>query len=67
MFELHVLVAVIVMLNILELIMEIVPNYPTHVYVYCTKNSDSLFYFILFQIFLLKQNHMSSGAEYHAP
>jgi hypothetical protein len=29
MFELHVVVVVIVMLNILELIMEIVPNYPT--------------------------------------
>jgi hypothetical protein len=30
MFELHVVVASIVMFNILELIMEIVPNYPTH-------------------------------------
>jgi hypothetical protein len=30
MFELHVVVAAVVMLNILELIMEIVPNYPTH-------------------------------------
>jgi hypothetical protein len=29
MFQLHVIVAGIVMLNILELIMEIVPNYPT--------------------------------------
>jgi hypothetical protein len=29
MFELHVAVAGIVMLNILELILEIVPNYPT--------------------------------------
>jgi hypothetical protein len=29
MFELHVLVAAVVMLNILELIMEIVPNSPT--------------------------------------
>jgi hypothetical protein len=29
MFELHVVVAGIVMVNILELIMEIVPNYPT--------------------------------------
>jgi hypothetical protein len=29
MFELHVVVAGIVMFNILELIMEIVPNYPT--------------------------------------
>jgi hypothetical protein len=29
MFELHVVVASIVMFNILELIMEIVPNYPT--------------------------------------
>jgi hypothetical protein len=29
MFELHVVVAAIVMFNILELIMEIVPNYPT--------------------------------------
>jgi hypothetical protein len=29
MFELHVLVAAVVMLNILELIMKIVPNYPT--------------------------------------
>jgi hypothetical protein len=29
MFELHVVVAAVVMLNILELIMEIVPNYPT--------------------------------------
>jgi hypothetical protein len=29
MFELHVVVAGFVMLNILELIMEIVPNYPT--------------------------------------
>jgi hypothetical protein len=29
MFELHVVVASIVMSNILELIMEIVPNYPT--------------------------------------
>jgi hypothetical protein len=29
MFELHVVVAAIVMLNILELIMKIVPNYPT--------------------------------------
>jgi hypothetical protein len=28
MFELHVVVAAVVMLNILELIMEIVPNYP---------------------------------------
>jgi hypothetical protein len=31
MFELHVVVAGIVMVNIMELIMEIVPNYPTHV------------------------------------
>jgi hypothetical protein len=29
MFELHVAVAGIVMFNIMELIMEIVPNYPT--------------------------------------
>jgi hypothetical protein len=29
MFELHVVVASVVMFNILELIMEIVPNYPT--------------------------------------
>jgi hypothetical protein len=29
MFELHVVVADIVMFNIMELIMEIVPNYPT--------------------------------------
>jgi hypothetical protein len=29
MFELYMVVAGIVMLNILELIMEIVPNYPT--------------------------------------
>jgi hypothetical protein len=29
MFELHVVVAVIVMFNILELTVEIVPNYPT--------------------------------------
>jgi hypothetical protein len=29
MFELHVLVAAVVMLNILKLIMEIVPNFPT--------------------------------------
>jgi hypothetical protein len=29
MFELHVVVAAVVMPNILELIMEIVPNYPT--------------------------------------
>jgi len=29
MFEFHMLVVDIVMLNILELIMEIVPNYPT--------------------------------------
>jgi hypothetical protein len=29
MFELHVVVAGIVMFNIMELIMEIVPNYPT--------------------------------------
>jgi hypothetical protein len=29
MFELHVVVAAVVMLNILELIIEIVPNYPT--------------------------------------
>jgi hypothetical protein len=29
MFELHVVVAAVVMLNILELIMEIVPNYLT--------------------------------------
>jgi hypothetical protein len=29
MFELHVVVAAVVMLNILELIMKIVPNYPT--------------------------------------
>jgi hypothetical protein len=29
MFELHVVVAAVVMLNILELIMEIMPNYPT--------------------------------------
>jgi hypothetical protein len=29
MFELHVVVAGIVIFNILELIMEIVPNYPT--------------------------------------
>jgi hypothetical protein len=29
MFELHVVVAAVVMLNILELIMEIVPNFPT--------------------------------------
>jgi hypothetical protein len=31
MFELHVVVAGIVMFNILELIMKIVPNYPTPV------------------------------------
>jgi hypothetical protein len=31
MFELHVVVAGIVMFNILELIMEIVPNYPTRI------------------------------------
>jgi hypothetical protein len=31
MFELHVVVAGIVMFNILELIMKIVPNYPTDV------------------------------------
>jgi hypothetical protein len=30
MFELHVIVAGIVMFNIMELIMEIVPNYPTY-------------------------------------
>jgi hypothetical protein len=30
MFELHVVVAGIVMFNIMELIMEIVPNYPTY-------------------------------------
>jgi hypothetical protein len=36
MFELHVVVAAVVMLNILELIMEIVPNYPT---VYSLNNS----------------------------
>jgi hypothetical protein len=29
MFELHMVVAAVVMFNILELIMEIVPNYPT--------------------------------------
>jgi hypothetical protein len=29
MFELHMVVAAVVMLNILELIVEIVPNYPT--------------------------------------
>jgi hypothetical protein len=29
MFELHVVVASVVMFNIIELIMEIVPNYPT--------------------------------------
>jgi hypothetical protein len=29
MFELHVVVAAVVMLNILKLIIEIVPNYPT--------------------------------------
>jgi hypothetical protein len=29
MFELHVVVAGIIMFNIMELIMEIVPNYPT--------------------------------------
>jgi hypothetical protein len=29
MFELHVLVAIVFMSNILELIMEIVPNHPT--------------------------------------
>jgi hypothetical protein len=31
MSELHVVVAVVVMFNILELIMEIVPNYPTDI------------------------------------
>jgi hypothetical protein len=31
MFELHVVVASVVMFNILELIMEIVPNYPTDI------------------------------------
>jgi hypothetical protein len=30
MFELHVVVAVVVILNILELIIKIVPNYPRH-------------------------------------
>jgi hypothetical protein len=30
MFELHVVVAGFVMFNIMELIMEIVPNYPTN-------------------------------------
>jgi hypothetical protein len=29
MFELHVVIASVVMFNILELIMEIIPNYPT--------------------------------------
>jgi hypothetical protein len=29
MFELHVVVAIVVMFHIVELIMEIVPNYPT--------------------------------------
>jgi hypothetical protein len=35
MFELHVVVASVVMFNILELIMEIVPNYPTEGPWYC--------------------------------
>jgi hypothetical protein len=34
-FELHVVVAVIVMFHILELIMEIVPNYPTDRIITC--------------------------------
>jgi hypothetical protein len=29
MFDLHVVVAIVIMFNILELIIEIVPNYPT--------------------------------------
>jgi hypothetical protein len=40
MFELHVVVAAVVMLNILELIMEIVPNYPTDI-VYIVSLNDS--------------------------
>jgi hypothetical protein len=40
MFELHVVVVGIVMFNILELIMEIVPNYPTF-YVARVKNKKS--------------------------
>jgi hypothetical protein len=36
MFELHVIVAGIVMFNIMELIMEIVPNYPTNIRVKVT-------------------------------
>jgi hypothetical protein len=34
MFELHVVVAGFVMFNIMELIMEIVSNYPTSRYIY---------------------------------
>jgi hypothetical protein len=41
MFELHVIVAGIIMFNILELIIEIVPNFPTRTKV-CT---DSKFVF----------------------
>jgi hypothetical protein len=40
MFELHVLVAAVVMLNILELIMEIMPNYPTLSYLLLVKIED---------------------------
>jgi hypothetical protein len=40
MFELHVAVAGFVMLNFLELIMEIVPNYPTNYRPYPSTNGN---------------------------
>jgi hypothetical protein len=39
MFELHVVVAGIVMFNIIELIMEIVPNYPTETSCPCSNQT----------------------------
>jgi hypothetical protein len=48
MFELHVVVAGIIMLNIMELIIEIVPNSPTEIRVGCKNRSGEGWYARLF-------------------
>jgi hypothetical protein len=47
MFELHVVVAAVVMLNILELIIEIVPNYSTLTACFAKKNCIMLDYYLI--------------------
>jgi uncharacterized membrane protein len=54
MFELHVVVAGFVMFNIMELIIEIVPNYPTITWLISAcvgvRNAFSFYDFFLFSI-----------------